>query len=139
MILWHKLKGKVPNFYEESNTILLKDIKQDQNKGKECTVLFDGNITCLWYRLFFQNYIKIQCDSNLKSIFRVMLWPLCQCESFSLLVCLQTWNYLLIVRRHLCTNKAWGEGGNCLVLTKVVGAGEWAWQYTKSQEKFSEN
>ena len=33
MILWNKLKGKITNFYEESNTILLKDIKQYRTKG----------------------------------------------------------------------------------------------------------
>lgn len=36
MILWTKLKGKAPNFYEESNTVLLKAInKNRQRKGMD--------------------------------------------------------------------------------------------------------
>lgn len=47
---------------------LLKGVKQNLNEGKEHTILFDRNIYFYNNVIFPKMILKIQCDSNLKSV-----------------------------------------------------------------------
>ena len=89
-------------------------------------MLFDGNIHV------YKNakFSKIVLKFSMIPVWSQILELCCDLNakvSFSLLVCLQTWICLLIVRSNLYMNEAWGEKGKCPV-TRHQKSGEVFWK-----------